>query len=65
MKTLPNISAQIDEYKISKIIDKNFSKLAPFFYPFITNWLTRAYSVYGNIDKYLITIYLINRQFIF
>ncbi|MDB2494390.1 Lrp/AsnC family transcriptional regulator [Candidatus Pelagibacter bacterium] len=65
MKTLPNISAQIDEYKISEIIDKNFSKLAPFFYPFITNWLTRAYSVYGNIDKYLITIYLINRQFIF
>ena len=65
MKTLPNISAQLDEYKISKIIDKNFSKLAPFFYPFITNWLTRAYGVYGDIDKYLIAIYLVNRQFIF
>jgi DNA-binding transcriptional ArsR family regulator len=65
MKTLPNISAQFDEYKISKIIDKNFSKLAPFFYPFITNWLTRAYDVYGDIDKYLITIYLVNRQLIF
>ena len=65
MKTLPNISAQLDEYKISKIIDKNFSKLAPFFYPFITNWLTRAYDVYGDIDKYLITIYLVNRQLIF
>ena len=65
MKTLPNISAQFDEYKISKIIDKNFSKLAPFFYPFITNWLIRAYGVYGDIDKYLITIYLVNRQFIF
>ena len=65
MKTLPNISAQFDEYKISKIIDKNFSKLAPFFYPFITNWLTRAFRVYGDIDKYLIAIYLVNRQFIF
>ena len=65
MKTLPNISAQIDEYKISEIIDKNFSKLAPFFYPFITNWLIRAYGVYGDIDKYLIAIYLVNRQFIF
>jgi len=65
MKTLPNISAQIDKNKISKIIDKNFSRLAPFFYPFITNWLTRAYDVYGDIDKYLITIYLVNRQLIF
>ena len=65
MKPLPSISSQIDENKISKIIDKNFSKLAPFFYPFITNWLTRAYGVYGDIDKYLIAIYLVNRQFIF
>ena len=65
MKKLPNISAQIDEQKISKIIDRNFSKLAPLFYPFITNWLTRAYGVYGDIDKYLIAIYLVNRQFIF
>jgi DNA-binding transcriptional ArsR family regulator len=65
MKTLPNISAQIDGNKISKIIDKNFSRLAPLFYPFITNWLTRAYGVHGDIDKYLIAIYLVNRQFIF
>ena len=65
MKSLPSISAQIDENKISKIIDKNFSRLAPLFYPFITSWLTRAYGVYGDIDKYLIAIYLVNRQFIF
>ena len=65
MKSLPSISAQIDENKISKIIDKNFSRLAPLFYPFITNWLTRAYGVYGDIDKYLIAIYLVNRQLIF
>ena len=65
MKQLPSISSQIDENKISKIIDRNFSKIAPFFYPFITNWLIRAYGVYGDIDKYLIAIYLVNRQFIF
>ena len=65
MKPLPSISSQVNENKISKIIDKNFSKLAPFFYPFITNWLTRAYGVYGDIDKYLIAIYLVNRKFIF
>ena len=65
MKSIPSISDQIDEHKISKVIDRNFSKLAPFFYPFITNWLTRAYGVFGDIDKYLIAIYLVNRQFIF
>tara|TARA_B100001057_G_C22692327_1_gene888283 strand:+ start:8 stop:970 length:963 start_codon:yes stop_codon:yes gene_type:complete len=65
MNTIPRISAQLDESKISKIIDRNFSKLAPLFYPFITNWLTRAYGVYGDIDKYLIAIYLVNKQFIF
>ena len=65
MKQLPRILSQIDENKISKIIDRNFSKIAPFFYPFIANWLTRAYGVYGDIDKYLIAIYLVNRQFIF
>ena len=65
MKQLPSISSQINENKISKIIDRNFSKIAPFFYPFIANWLTRAYGVYGDIDKYLIAIYLVNRQFIF
>ena len=65
MKQLPSILSQIDENKISKIIDRNFSKIAPFFYPFIANWLTRAYGVYGDIDKYLIAIYLVNRQFIF
>ncbi|MDC1114582.1 Lrp/AsnC family transcriptional regulator [Candidatus Pelagibacter sp.] len=65
MIQLPSISSQIDENKISKIIDRNFSKIAPFFYPFIANWLTRAYGVYGDIDKYLIAIYLVNRQFIF
>ena len=65
MKQLPSISSQIDENKISKIIDRNFSKIAPFFYPFIANWLTRAYGVYGDIEKFLIAIYLVNRQFIF
>ena len=65
MKNLPNISAQIDEDKIFKIINKNFSKLGPHFYMVICNWLVRAYSAFGDIDKYLILINLVNRQFIF
>ena len=31
----------------------------------LSNWFIRAYSVYGDIDKYIILIYLVNKDFIF
>ena len=65
MKALPNITAQIDEKIIYKVIDKNFSLLAPFFYSFISNWLVRAYERYNDIDKFLIIIYLIHQNLVF
>ena len=65
MNTIPKISAQLDENKIFKIINKNFSKLAPTYYKMLGNWLIRAYGVYGDIDKYIILIYLVNKDFIF
>jgi len=65
MKALPNITAQIDEKIIYKVIDKNFSLLAPFFYSFISNWLIRAYERYNDIDKFLIIIYLIHQNLVF
>jgi len=65
MKALPNITAQIDEKIIYKVIDKNFSLLAPFFYSFISNWLVRAYERYNDIDKFLIIIYLIHKNLVF
>ena len=65
MNSLPSISSQIDENKIFKIISKNFSKLAPSYYSLISNWLIRAYNVFGDIDKYLIVVYLINKDFVF
>ena len=65
MKKLPSISSQIDEKIIYKIIQKNFSKLAPFYYNLVNNWLIRAYSHYGDIDKFIIIIYLINKDLIF
>ena len=65
MDSIPSISAQIDEIKINKIINKNFSKLAPVYYKMLSNWFIRAYSVYGDIDKYIILIYLVNKDFIF
>ena len=65
IKTLPSISSQIDEKIIFKTIEKNFSKLAPYYYSFISNWLIRAYKHYHDIDKFIIVIYLINKDLIF
>ena len=65
MQKIPSISEQIDEVKIFEIINKNFSKLAPAYYTLVTNWLIDAYKVYNDIDKYIILIYLINKDLIF
>ena len=65
MNDIPSVSAQIDEAVINKIIDKNFSKLAPTYYSIMNNWLIQAYGVFHNIDKFIILIYLIDKDFIF
>ena len=65
MNALPSISSQIDEDKIFKIINKNFSKIAPFYYQLITSWLIRSYNVFQDIDKFVILIYFINEDLIF
>jgi len=66
MKSLPSITSQIDEKIIyNKVIDKNFSLLAPFFYSFVSNWLIRAYKRYNDIDKFLIIIHLIHQNLVF
>ena len=39
MKKLPSISSEINEDKIFKIINKNFSKIAPFYYEWISSCL--------------------------
>ena len=65
MNTIPSIYDQIDENTIFKIINKNFSKLAPSYYSILVNWLIRSYRVFNNIDKFIILIYLINKDLIF
>mgnify|MGYP001405252498 CR=1 FL=1 len=64
MALVPSVSAQIDEKEIFKVISNNFSKLAPYYYVLISNWLIRAYNVHKDIDKYIIVIYLINKDLI-
>ena len=65
MKKIPSISNEIDEDKIFKIINKNFSKLAPYWYELMTSWLIRSYNVFQDIDKFIILIYFINKDLIF
>ena len=65
MKNIPSVSSQLDKEKLFKIINKNFSTLAPAYYTLITTWLVDAYKVYKGIDKFIILIYLINEDFIF
>ena len=65
MNDIPSVSSQIDEAVINKIIDENFSKLAPTYYSIMNNWLIQAYGVFHNIDKFIILIYLIDKDFIF
>ena len=64
MTVVPSVTAQIDEKEIFKVISNNFSKLAPAYYFLISNWLIRAYNVHKDIDKYIIIIYLINKDLI-
>ena len=63
MKSIPNVSNKIDEGYIFEVINKNFSKLAPAYYTLVEK-LSLAYSEYKNIDKFIILIYLFNKELI-
>jgi len=65
MKHRPSFSNEIDEDKIFKVINKNFSKIAPYWFKLMSNWLIRAYNVFHDIDKFIILIYFINKDLIF
>jgi DNA-binding MarR family transcriptional regulator len=65
MKKLPSISNEIDEDIIFKILNKNFSKIAPYWFELLTSWLIRSYNVFKDIDKFIILIYFINKDLIF
>ncbi len=65
MKILPSISAHIDEKIINKIIQDNFTLLAPYYFTLTSNWFVRAYDHYKDIDKFVIIIYLIHQDLIY
>ena len=65
MKKIPSISNEINEDLIFKIISKNYSKIAPYWFELISSWLIRSYNVFQDIDKFIILIYFINKDLIF
>ena len=65
MEKLPSISSEINKVEVSKFIFNNFNSISPFFYKLISEWMSDAYKIFKDLDKFLILIYLINTDFEF
>ena len=65
MKQIPSISSELNEDQIKNLINKQFNHLGPYYYKLISEWFITAYSVFHDLDKYLILIYIINKDFVF
>ena len=56
-------SSQINENKIHKIIVENFDEIAPIYYKLLSEWANSSFNKFQDIEKYLIILYLINKDF--
>ena len=65
MEKLPSISSEINKVEVNKFIFHNFNSISPYFYKLISEWMSDAYKIFKDLDKFLILIYLINTDFEF
>ena len=65
MEKLPSISSEINKDEVNKFIFNNFNSISPYFYKLISEWMSDAYKIFKDLDKFLILIYLINTDFEF
>ena len=65
MEKLPSISSEINKVEVDKFIFDNFNSISPYFYKLISEWMSDAYKIFKDLDKFLILIYLINTDFEF
>ena len=65
MEKIPSSSQEINRDLINRLILKNFNIVSPYFYKMITEWMSNAYKVFGDLDQFLILLYLINIDFEF
>ena len=56
-------SSKISENEIHKIIVENFDEIAPIYYKLLSEWANSSYNKFQDIEKYLIILYLINKDF--
>ena len=57
------ISSQIRKEELMAIFEKNYSRVGPLWSNHQLEWINGIYQAYKNHDKYLITIYLIKKNF--
>ena len=65
MEKIPSISSEINKVEVDKFIFDNFNSISPYFYKLISEWMSDAYKIFKDLDKFLILIYLINTDFEF
>ena len=65
MDKIPSISSEINKVEVNKFIFNNFNSISPYFYKLISEWMSDAYKIFKDLDKFLILIYLINTDFEF
>jgi len=65
MDKIPSISSEINKVEVDKFIFDNFNSISPYFYKLISEWMSDAYKIFKDLDKFLILIYLINTDFEF
>jgi len=65
MKPLPSVSAELNNELVKKIIIKNFNSIIPHMLKLTSEWLNGSYGVFKDINKYLILIYFVNKDFEF
>jgi hypothetical protein len=58
IKTLPNVSKQIFDKEILKIIEKNYSEIVPIWIPMQTQWMNNLYRTFYDYDKFMIIVHL-------
>ena len=56
-------SSKLSEKTIHKIIVENFDEIAPIYYKLLSEWANSSYDKFQDIEKYLIILYLINKDF--
>ena len=65
MKKLPSIYSELDSDVIDKVFQNKFGQLSPIFFKLMSEWTIGAYSLFKDLDKYSVLIYLVNKQFEF